>query len=112
MGHVEKEFTAKEPQLIKYLAAVRRMEKHFVGFTFHRIPRSENVEADELAKAATQRAPMPADVFIKSCQSKQYEKKRNGPTPCMSSQVRIGDGPYLPTSMEPMSHIASMRLVE
>jgi hypothetical protein len=25
VGHVEKELTAKEPELIKYLAAVRRM---------------------------------------------------------------------------------------
>ena len=63
MGHVKKEFTAKEPKLIKYLAAVRRMEKHFAGFTFCHIPRSENVEANELAKAAAQRAPMPANVF-------------------------------------------------
>ena len=51
MGHVEKEFNAKEPELIKYLAAVRRMEKHFAGFSLRLIPRSENVEADELAKA-------------------------------------------------------------
>ena len=34
VGHVEKEFIAKEPELIKYLAAVRRMEKHFAGFSF------------------------------------------------------------------------------
>ena len=61
--HVEKEFTVKEPVLIKYLAAVRRMEKHFTGFTFCHIPRSENNEADELAKAAMQKAPMPADIF-------------------------------------------------
>ena len=52
MGHVKKEFTAKEPELIKYLAAVQRMEKHFASFTFHHIPRSENIEADELAKVA------------------------------------------------------------
>jgi len=63
VGHVKKEFTTKEPELIKYLAAVRRMEKHFAGFTFCHIPRSENVEANELAKAAAQRAPMPANVF-------------------------------------------------
>ena len=109
MGHVKKEFTTKEPELITYLAAVRRMEKHFTSFTFCHIPRSENAEADELAKVAAQRALMPTDVFIKSCQSKQYKKKRNGLAPCMSSQVRIGDRPYLPTSMEPMSRIASMR---
>ena len=46
VGHVEKEFTAKEPELIKYLAAVRRMEKHFAGFSFRHIPRGENLEAE------------------------------------------------------------------
>ena len=63
MGHVEKEFTTKEPKLNKYLAAVRRMEKHFASFTFCHIPRSENAEADELAKATMEKAPMPAAVF-------------------------------------------------
>jgi ribonuclease HI len=62
-GHVEKEFTAKEPELIKYLAAVRRMEKHFAGLSFRHIPRSKNAEADELAKIVAQSSPMPADVF-------------------------------------------------
>ena len=96
--------------MIKYFTVVRRMEKHFAGFTFRHILRSENAEADELAKAAAQRAPMPADVFfIKNCQSKQDEKKRNGLEPCMSSQSRIGDCPYSPTSVEPMIRIASMR---
>jgi len=63
VGHVEKEFTAKEPELIKYLAAMRRMEKHFTGFTFCHIPRSKNVEANELAKVVAQKTPMPTDVF-------------------------------------------------
>jgi ribonuclease HI len=112
VGHVEKEFTTKEPELVKYLAAVRRMEKHFSDFTFRHIPRSENAEADELAKAAAQRAPMPADVFfIKSYQSKQYEK-RNGLAPCMLLRVSIGDHPYSHTSMEHTSRIASTRQIE
>ena len=63
VGHVDKEFTTKEPELVKYLVAVRRMEKHFTGFTFCHIPRSKNVEADELAKAAMQKATMLVDVF-------------------------------------------------
>ena len=76
MGHVKKEFTMKEPELIKYLAEVRRMEKHFIGFTFCHIPRSENAEADELAKAATQRAPMPADVFLSRAVSQSNTRRR------------------------------------
>ena len=76
MGHVEKEFTTKEPELIKYLAAVRRMEKHFAGFTFCHIPRSENAEAGELAKAAAQRAPMLADVFLSRVVSQSNTRRR------------------------------------
>jgi len=76
VGHIEKEFTAKEPELIKYLAAVRRMEKHFAGFTFRHIPRSENAEADELVKAATQKAPMPADVFLSGADNQSNTRRR------------------------------------
>ena len=45
------------------MAAARRMEKYFAGFTFRHIQRSKNAEVDELAKAAAQKASMPADVF-------------------------------------------------
>jgi len=79
VGHVKKEFTAKEPELIKYLPAVIRMEKHFTGLTFCHIPRSENAEADELAKAAAQRAPLPTYVFLSRAVS-QSNKRRRGMT--------------------------------
>ena len=68
VGHVEKEFTMKEPELIKYLAAVTRMEKHFARFTFRHIPRSENAKADELA--------MPADVFLSRAVSQSNTRRR------------------------------------
>jgi ribonuclease HI len=50
--HVEKESEAKEPELVKYLAEVRKMERHFQGFTIEHLTRKRNVEADELAKKA------------------------------------------------------------
>ena len=75
VGQVEKEFTAKEPELIKYLPAVIRMEKHFTGLTFCHIPRSENAEADELAKAAAQRALMLADVFYQELSVKAIREE-------------------------------------
>ena len=80
MGHVKKEFTAKEPELIKYLAAVRRMEKHFAGFTFRHIPRSKNAEADKLAKAAAQKASMPADVFYQELTIKAIREEEEQPS--------------------------------
>jgi ribonuclease HI len=50
--HVEMESEAKEPELVKYLAEVRKMERHFRGFTIEHLPRKRNGEADELAKKA------------------------------------------------------------
>jgi ribonuclease HI len=49
---VEKESEAREPELVKYLAEVRKMERHFRGFTIEHLPRKNNSEADELAKKA------------------------------------------------------------
>ena len=65
--------------MIKYFTVVRRMEKHFAGFTFCHIPRSENVEADELAKVAAQRAPMLADVFYQELTVKVIREEEERP---------------------------------
>jgi hypothetical protein len=37
---------------VKYLAAVRGVEKYFLGFGVRSFPRTLNKEADELAKVA------------------------------------------------------------
>jgi ribonuclease HI len=50
--HVEKESEAREPELVKYLAEVRKMERHFRGFIVEHLPRKNNSEADELTKKA------------------------------------------------------------
>jgi ribonuclease HI len=39
-------------ELVKYFAEVRKMERHFRGFTIEHLPRKNNSEADELAKKA------------------------------------------------------------
>jgi hypothetical protein len=63
VGQVEKEYMAREPELVRYLALVRALEWRFHGFTLKHIPRSENSEADELAKAAANNMSMPAGTF-------------------------------------------------
>jgi ribonuclease HI len=50
--HVEKESEAREPELIMYFVEVRKMERHFRGFTVEHLPRKNNSEDDELAKKA------------------------------------------------------------
>jgi hypothetical protein len=62
--HVEKESEARELELVKYLAEVRKMERHFRGFTVEHFPRKNNGEADELAKKAARGEAMPPNVFF------------------------------------------------
>jgi ribonuclease HI len=62
--HMEKESEAREPELVKDLAEVRKMERHFRGFTIEHLPRKNNSEADELAKKAARGEVMPPDVLF------------------------------------------------
>jgi ribonuclease HI len=68
-GQVEKEYTARDPELVKYLATVRALERRFQGFTLKYIPRAENSEADELAKAAANNLPIPEGTFYQILQA-------------------------------------------
>jgi ribonuclease HI len=61
---MKREWIAREPTLEIYLTLIRRMENHFKGFTMEYIKRSKNTEADELAKAAARKTPLPADIFL------------------------------------------------
>jgi hypothetical protein len=45
------------------LLIVRKIEGFFLGITTKPIPRTENSEADEQAKAATQGTTLPSDIF-------------------------------------------------
>jgi hypothetical protein len=40
------------------------MENHFQGFTVEHIERSQNTEADDLAKATARNTSMPANIFF------------------------------------------------
>jgi hypothetical protein len=47
---------------------VRALEQRFQGFTLKHIPRAENTEADELAKAAANNLLLPANTFYQVLQ--------------------------------------------
>jgi hypothetical protein len=49
--------------LQKYLHTVRKVKGFFLGITTKPITRSENSEANELAKATSQGTTLPSDVF-------------------------------------------------
>ena len=65
-GHINKSNRALKPELSKYLVAVRSMDKFFLGFSIRSFPRSQNKQADILAKAAAQYDPLPPDVFFET----------------------------------------------
>jgi hypothetical protein len=62
-GQIEKDYSAKQPVLMQYLAAIRSPEKQFKGFTLQHIERNKNEEANTLVKAAAKGEPLPSDVF-------------------------------------------------
>jgi len=65
-GHINKSNRALNPKLAQYLAAVRSMEKYFLGFSIRSFSRTKNMKADQLAKAAAQCDPLPLDVFFET----------------------------------------------
>jgi hypothetical protein len=60
---IEMEYSAKEPVLMQYLAAIWSLEKQFKGFTLQHVERNKNEEADTLAKAVAKGKALPSDVF-------------------------------------------------
>jgi ribonuclease HI len=65
-GHIGKTYKAKKPDMMKYLQAVRSMEKFFIGITVRSFPRKYNKEADAIAKATALLEPLPPDVFYET----------------------------------------------
>ena len=66
IGHINKSNRALKSELAKYLATVRSMKKYFLGFSIRSFRRSQNQQADQLAKVAAQNDPLPPDVFFKT----------------------------------------------
>jgi hypothetical protein len=70
---VNKSCKPRDPQLEKYLDAVRRLEASFEGFSVKNIPRGENEQADLLAKSAAQGLPFPSEVFFETIKAPSVE---------------------------------------
>ena len=68
-NHIGKTYKALKTELAMYLAAVRSMEKYFLGFSMRSFPRIQNKQADVLAKAAAENDPLPPDVFFETIKS-------------------------------------------
>jgi ribonuclease HI len=64
--HIGKTYKAKNPDMMKYLQAVRSMEQIFIGITVRSFPRNYNKEADAIANATALLEPLPPDVFYET----------------------------------------------
>jgi len=67
-GQVKKEYVARDPELVKYLATVWALERRFQGFTLKHIPRVQK-KADELAKTVANNLPILEGAFYQILQA-------------------------------------------
>jgi ribonuclease HI len=74
VGHIEKDYKARDPELARYLQFLRDQEKHFEDFTVKNISRNDNLGADELAKAAIQNTSLPQDVFYQILKQASFKE--------------------------------------
>jgi ribonuclease HI len=78
-GHIEKDYNARDQELAKYLQFLREQEKYFEGFIVKNISRTENLDADKLAKAAAQNISLPQDVFFQVLTQASINTKQEAP---------------------------------
>jgi len=71
-GQINKSNRALKLELAKYLAAMRSMEKYFLGFSIHNFSRTKNKQADQLAKVVAQFDPLPLDVFFETLKKREW----------------------------------------
>jgi ribonuclease HI len=88
-AQIEKECTARDTTLEKYLALIRRMENYFRWFLVEHIDRNKNTEADELAKAAARKTVLPPNVFFQTI--KNSSVKTIEPEPRMVNVIQGED---------------------
>jgi len=73
-GNIDKSFKARDPRLEKYLQVIRRMESHFEGFSVKNINRTENDEADAIARrACSEGSQLPPEVFFEILKAPSVE---------------------------------------
>ena len=87
---------------------LRSMEKYFKGYDIEFIKRSQNEEADELAKAAARKTPMPPDVFfitIEEPSLKDVERETQVVSAIISEDWRAPIMAYLRGHYEPENEV-------
>jgi ribonuclease HI len=63
-NQVHKDYKCSNPELSKYLAEVRKLEKKFDGIEVRHVYRMDNIEPDDLARRASRREPLEPGTFL------------------------------------------------
>ena len=63
-NQVHKDYKCSNPELSKYLAEVRKLEKRFDGIKVRHVYRKDNIEPDDLARRASRREPLEPGTFL------------------------------------------------
>nr|AAS07078.1 putative polyprotein [Oryza sativa Japonica Group] len=89
-NQVHKDYKCSNPELSKYLAKVRKLEKRFDGIEVRHVYRKDNVEPDDLARRASRQEPLEPGTFL-DILTKPSVKEVSGEvgpsTPDISSEV-------------------------
>ena len=112
-GHIEKDYKARDLELAKYLQFLREQEKYFKGFTIKNISRTNNSDADEIAKAAAQNTSLPQDVFFQVLTHASIKAKQEVPREVYIIQSEDWRAPimaYLRGHYEPEDEVNKVRM--
>nr|CAD41156.2 OSJNBa0064M23.1 [Oryza sativa Japonica Group]CAE03267.1 OSJNBa0011J08.22 [Oryza sativa Japonica Group] len=63
-NQVHKDYKCSSPELSKYLAEVRKLEKRFDGIEVRHVYRKDNIEPDDLAPRASRQEPLEPGTFL------------------------------------------------
>jgi hypothetical protein len=111
--YIEKDYKARDQELAKYLQFLREQEKYFESFTVKNISRTENPDADELAKVAAQNIRLPQDVFFQVLTQASINTKQEAPREVHVIQSEDWRAPivaYLCGHYEPEDDVNEVRM--
>ena len=112
-GHIEKDYKARDLELAKYLHFLREQEKYFEGFTVKNISRTDNSDANEIAKATAQNTSLPQDVFCQVLTQASIKTKQEVPREVhviQSEDYRAPIMAYLCGHYEPEDEVNEVRM--
>ena len=87
-----KKWSCHDPKMAAYCNAVRQLKDKFDGLELNHVTRCFNEAADELAKAASGRRPVPAGIFVSDLHKPSIRYEEPG---------EVGNEPPIPETRRP-----------